>query len=136
MEPARRFAADAAATSLERTAKAANKTVVTSTTFTPTGYVADLGRMTEAIGAAFRLPVGAVSQPIETSTDVVVMRVDRRVPADSAAWVKQKDTQRQNVLRDLRRQRVEEFLSDLRQVATVTDNRKVVEAAAKKATTS
>jgi peptidyl-prolyl cis-trans isomerase D len=126
---ARRVAAQAAAASLEQAAKSANLPVVTSPVFTPTSYVPDLGRMNEVIGAAFALPVGAVSDPIETPTDVVVLRVDRRVPADSAVWAKQKDTQRQNVLRDLRRQHVEEFLSDLREVATIADNRKAVEAA-------
>ena len=91
--------------------------------------------MNEAVGAAFSLPVGAVSEPIKTSTAVFVLRVDRRVPADSAVWLKQKDTQRQTVLRTLRQQRVEEFLADLRQVAKITDNRKVIEAASRRSAT-
>jgi len=135
MVSAGRFSAQAASTSIEQAAKGANVPVVTSPVFTPTSYVPDLGRMNEVIGAAFGLPVGAVSDPIETPTDVVVLRVDRRVPTDSAAWAKQKETQRQNVVRDLRRQRVEEFLADLREVATVADNRKAVEAASRVPTT-
>ena len=133
--PARRLATQATATSLEQAAKAAKLTVVNSPSFTPTGYVPDVGRMNEVIGAAFGLPVGTVSDPIKTSSAVFVIHVDHRVPADSAAWVKQKEDQRQTVLRDLQRQRVEEFLSDLREIASVTDNRKAVEAAAQKTST-
>ncbi len=135
MTPAGNLAKKASATSLEQAAKDAKLTVVASPTFTPTSYVPDVGRMNEVIGAAFGLPVGKVSDPIKTSSAVFVIHVDRRVPADSAAWVKQKDDQRQSVLRDLRRQRVEEFLSDLREIASVTDNRKAVEAAAQKSAT-
>jgi peptidyl-prolyl cis-trans isomerase D len=133
--PARQLATQAAATSLEQAAKAAKLPVVTTPVFTPTGYVPDVGRMNEVVGAAFGLPVGAISSPIETSSDVFVIHVDRRVPTDSAAWVKQKDTQRQNVLRDLRRQRVDEFLTDLHEVARIVDNRKAIEAATQKAST-
>ena len=132
MTPARQLAKQAAASSLEQAAKAAKLMVITTPAFTPTSYVPDIGRMNEVVGAAFGLPMGAVGDPIKTSSDVFVIHVDRRVPADSAAWVKQKDAQRQNVLRDLRRQRVEEFLTDLREIASVTDNRKLVEANAQK----
>ncbi len=133
--PAREFASKAAATSLSEAAKAAKLTVTTSPPFTPTSYVPEIGRMNEVVGAAFALPVGAVSLPVEAASSVYVLHVDRRVPADSAAWLKQKATQRQTVVRDLQRQRVEEFLTDLREVAKITDNRKVVEAAARRATT-
>ncbi len=135
MKPAGDLSKKASATSLEAAAKAAKLTVVSSPTFTPTSYVPDIGRMNEVIGAAFGLPVGSVSDPIKASSAVFVIHVDRRVAADSAVWVKQKDEQRQTVLRDLRRQRVEEFLSDLREVASVTDNRKAVEAATQKSAT-
>lgn len=136
MVPARKFADQAAATSFQQAAKAAKLPVVTTPMFTPTSYVPDLGRMTEVVGAAFGLPVGAVSDPIKTSSDVFVIHVDQRIPADSAAWAKQKDTQRQTLVAELRRQRVEEFLTDLREIAHVVDNRKAVEAAAQKSTTS
>jgi parvulin-like peptidyl-prolyl isomerase len=70
-----------------------------------------------------------VSAPIKTQNAVFVLRVDRRVPSDSAAWLKQKDTQRQTVMQTLHSERLEEFLADLRQVAKITDNRKVLETA-------
>jgi parvulin-like peptidyl-prolyl isomerase len=129
------LARQAARTSLEAAAQAAKLTVSTSPPFTPTSYVPDIGQLTQVIGAAFAVPVGAISDPIKTDLNVTVLRVDRRVSADSAAWLKQKDTQRQNLLRDLRRQRVEDFLADLRDAAKITDNRKALEAAAKRTTT-
>jgi parvulin-like peptidyl-prolyl isomerase len=87
------------------------------------------------VGAAFTLPVGAVSAPIKTGNAVFVLRVDRRIASDSAAWLKQKDTQRQTVMRTLRSERVEEFLSDLRHVAKIVDNRKVLESANRRTAT-
>lgn len=133
--PAQEFATKAAATSLPQAAKAAKLPLLSTPVFTPTSYVPDVGRMNEVVGAAFGIPVGSVSGPIKASSDVFVIHVDRRVRADSAAWAKQLDTQRQNVLRDLRRQRVEEFLNDLHEIARIVDNRKAIEAATQKAST-
>jgi peptidyl-prolyl cis-trans isomerase D len=132
-DKAQQLATQAAGSSLEQAAQAANLQAVKSPAFTRTGFVPDLGQMTEAIGAAFSLPPGVVSAPVRTPTAIYVLRVDRRVSADSAAWLKQKDTQRETVMRTLRRERVEEFLADLRQVAKIVDNRKVIEAATRRA---
>ena len=44
-------------------------------------------------------------------------------------------TQRQTVMRTLRSERVEEFLADLRHVAKIVDNRKVLETANRRAAT-
>jgi parvulin-like peptidyl-prolyl isomerase len=92
-----------------------------------------VGQLNQVVGAAFGLPVGAVSRPIRTSDAVYVIHVDRRVPADRAAWEKQKSDQRQTLLRTLRQQRVREYLEDLRQSARITDNRAAIEAANKRA---
>ena len=126
---AQEIATKAAGSSLEQAAKAGNHEAIKSPPFTRTSFVPDLGQMTEAVGAAFSLPVGAVSAPIKTQNAVFVLRVDRRVPSDSAAWLKQKDTQRQTVMQTLHSERLEEFLADLRQVAKIVDNRKVLETA-------
>jgi peptidyl-prolyl cis-trans isomerase D len=130
------FAKQAARTSLEAAAQAAKLTVSKSPPFTPTSSVPDIGQLNQVIGAAFAIPVGAISDAIKTDLNVSVLRVDRRVAADSGAWVKQKEAQRQNLLRDLRRQRVEDFLADLKDVAKITDNRKALEAAAKRTNVS
>ncbi len=132
---AKELAAKAAASSLEQAAKADTVEAIKSPPFTRTSFVPELGQMTEAVGAAFALPIGAVSAPIKTDNAVFVMRVDRRIASDSAAWLKQKDTQRQTVLDTLRRTRFEQFLADLRQVAKVVDNRKLLEAANRRTAT-
>lgn len=86
--------------------------------------VPGLGRFTQAIGAAFALPVGAVSEPIATPNGVYVIRVDRRVTADRTAWEQQKDVQRAGMIQQLREQRVQQFMANLRQSAKIEDYRK------------
>jgi peptidyl-prolyl cis-trans isomerase D len=108
---------------LEQAAKAAGLTVQTTPTFTRTTPVPGLGQLNEAIGAAFGIPEDAVSKPISTDDGVYVLRVDRRVQADSAAWLKQKDMQHNALLQQLRRQRVQEFLVSLRKNADIVDKR-------------
>jgi peptidyl-prolyl cis-trans isomerase D len=127
------FAAKAAATSLDAQATAANLHVSKSPEFTRTSFVPDIGRMNEVIGAAFALPVGVVSQPIITRDAVYVIRVDKRVEADKAAWEKQKATQRSQIVQTLREQTVKDFLADLRTNAKIVDHRKEIEAANRKA---
>ncbi|MEO7502784.1 MAG: peptidyl-prolyl cis-trans isomerase [Gemmatimonadaceae bacterium] len=129
MPRARVFAADAAATSLEQAATKASLQVTKSPRFTRVGGAEGIGRLNEAIGAAFSLPVGVVSAPIKTHDAIFVERVDNRVVADSAIWAKEKDVQRTQVLSQLRQQRVREFVTNLRANAKIADRRKEVEAA-------
>jgi peptidyl-prolyl cis-trans isomerase D len=130
---AQAFASKAAATSLEAQATAANLHVSKSPEFTRVSFVPDIGRMNEVVGAAFSLPVGAVSQPIVTRDAVYVIRVDKRVESDKAAWEKQKATQRSQIVQTLREQTVRSFLDDLRTNAKIVDHRKEIEAANRKA---
>jgi peptidyl-prolyl cis-trans isomerase D len=133
LEPrAESFAQLAARTSLQQAADSLHLKVVRSPAFTPTSLVPDVGQLNQAVGAAFTLPVGVISAPIKTSEGVFVIRVDRRVPADRAAWEKQKTDQRQTLLRTLRQQRVQSYMEDLRQSAKITDNRAAVEAASRR----
>jgi parvulin-like peptidyl-prolyl isomerase len=104
--------------------------------FTRTSFVPEIGRMNEVVGAAFALPVGTVSQPIVTRDAVYVIRVDKRVMADRAAWEKQKDAQRQQIVQALREQAVRDFIEDLRTTAKIDDHRKEIEAANRKAATA
>jgi parvulin-like peptidyl-prolyl isomerase len=88
-----------------------------------------MGRLNEAIGAAFSLPVGAVSAPIRTHEAIFIERVNQRLVSDSASWEKQKGVQRAQVTNQLRQTRVREFLQNLRESADVVDRRKEVESA-------
>ena len=129
MARAEQFAAQAARTSLEDAAKGAGMQVRQSESFTRVGGAEGIGRLNQAIGAAFSLPVGAVSQPIRVYDGIFVERVDRRVLKDKASWEKEKDAQRQTVLQQLRQQRVRDFLQNLRDNAKIVDRRKEIEAA-------
>lgn len=123
---AQKVASAAAASSFENAAKEVGKKVDQTTMFARGSLVPGLGQYTEAVGAAFALPVGAVSQPVKTQEAAYVLRVDKRVVADSAAWEKQKVAQRQLRLNQLRQTRIQMFMSDLRRAAKIDDHRKEI----------
>ncbi len=129
---ARNFAKLAGAGSLEDASKLTNIPINTTGTFTRITGDPTLGGLPEAIGAAFALPVGAVSEPIKSTGVVLVERVNKRVPADSAAWEAQKSDQRASETNGMRQQRVRIFLDNLRQTAKITDRRKKIEAASRR----
>jgi parvulin-like peptidyl-prolyl isomerase len=85
-----------------------------------------------AIGAAFSLPIGVVSQPVATDDAVFVMRVDRRVEATKAEFDKVKAERRQQAIAALRDQRVRAFYDALRKDADVEDNRADLAAASRR----
>jgi hypothetical protein len=75
-----------------------------------------------------------VSEPLRSTGEVVVERVDSRMPATRAAFDAQKEALRAQALQQLRQQRVREFLTNLRAVAKVDDKRKQIEASARRTT--
>ena len=123
---AQQLATAAAAGSLEAAAQAQNVPVQTTGLFTRVSSVPGLGQLNQAIGAAFALPVGAVSAPVTAPNGVYVLRVDRRINADRAAFEAQKQQQRAQLTDALRQSRVAEYLQNLRKAANVTDRRKEV----------
>ncbi|HKY97519.1 MAG TPA: peptidyl-prolyl cis-trans isomerase [Gemmatimonadaceae bacterium] len=128
MPRAQQFAATAARTTLEDAARGAGLQVRKSEPFTRVGGAEGIGRLNQAIGAAFSLPIGAVSAPIRVYDGIFVERVDQRVLKEKSEWEKQKDAQRATVLQQLRQQRVRDFLTNLRDNAKIVDKRKEVEA--------
>jgi len=129
---AQKLASAAAGSTLEAAAAQAGKKVEQSPMFSRSSNVAGIGQFNEAIGAAFALPTGAVSQPVRTDNGVYVLRVDKRIVADSAAWAAQQQVQKTMRLNQLRQQRVQMFLQDLRKAAKVDDRRKQINAAARR----
>ena len=129
---ARNFAKVAAASNLESAAKLMNMAVVNTKYFTRINGAQELAPSPEAVGAAFTLPLHTVSEPIRGIGQVVVMRVDNRIPASRAAFDSQKEAFKQQALTTLRRQRVSEFLSNLKAVAKIDDRRKQVEASTRR----
>ena len=100
--------------------------------FSRASLVPGLGQFTQAVGAAFALPQGSVSDAVPSRDGVYVLRVDRRVNADKGAWQAQKAQQRQQVTAGLKQQRVRDYLAGLRESAKVEDMRKDVQAAARR----
>jgi len=132
MPAAEQFAQRAAASGLDAAAKAANLTVTKSPTFTRVQFVPGLGQYSRPIGAAFALPVGAVSAPIRDDNGIYVISVERRHMADREAFEKTKDALRGQRLQQLKQQRLQLFLDDLRRSAKIVDNRKDINATARR----
>jgi peptidyl-prolyl cis-trans isomerase D len=125
------LARDAAGQGLEAAARVRDIPVQKTGMFTRPGFVPGLGRLNAAIGAAFGLPTGSISEPIITDQGVLVIRVDRRVAASREEWEKQKEAQRRDALNSLRQTRVRMFLESLRERAKIDDRRKRLNAAAR-----
>lgn len=128
---ARTLAERAKASTLEDAAKERDLTVTRSNTFGRSTFVPGLGRLNAAIGAAFSLPIGAISEPIATDDGVFVIRVEKRTEASRDAFEAQKALQRTNATRVLQEARMREFMEGLREVATIKDRRKQLSAAAR-----
>lgn len=133
---AQQLATDAARSTLEDAARAKGLPVESSPQFARVTPVPGLGRVNEAIGAAFSLPTGSIGAPVQTRDAVIVMRVNQRKEADRAQWAAQKLAQRQTLLQGLREQRVREYIENLRKSAKVDDKRKELLSAARRTATS
>ncbi|MGH7636373.1 MAG: peptidyl-prolyl cis-trans isomerase [Gemmatimonadaceae bacterium] len=126
---AQEFSKNAAASGFDVAARNAGLTVTKTPMFTRLSFVPGLPQFSKVIGAAFGLPVGAVSAPIRDETGIYVIRVDRRVNADRAAFDQQKNTLRAQRIQQLRQQRLQLFLDDLRKSAEIEDHRGEINAA-------
>jgi peptidyl-prolyl cis-trans isomerase D len=133
---ATQLATAARSSSLEAAAAAAKQTVVNTGLTTRGGAVKEFGSLGEAIGAGFALPVNTVSQPIRQTDGVFVIRVDSRKPSSKAEFEAQKKDLAARRLQQLRQQRLQLFLDDLRKTASVTDNRKDINAQLRRQATS
>lgn len=78
------------------------------------------------LGALFRLGVGQHSGALLGEHRGFVVQLVARHAADSAAWVAQRDAQRDGLLQAARQARVEAYISALRKQANVVDRRKDV----------
>jgi peptidyl-prolyl cis-trans isomerase D len=126
----------ARSSSLESAAAAARMQVTKTGMTTRSGAAQQFGSLGEAVGAAFALPLNAVSTPIRQSDGVYVLRVDARKPADRAAFEAQKNDLRARRVQQLRQQRLQMYLDDLRKTAKVDDRRKDINAQLRRQSTS
>jgi peptidyl-prolyl cis-trans isomerase D len=78
------------------------------------------------VGAAFGLKPGTRSGVVHGRTGFFLLESLSRTFADSAAWVKQKNQQRETLLEPARQARVQGFLAALRARAKIVDRRKQI----------
>jgi peptidyl-prolyl cis-trans isomerase D len=133
MPQATQLASAAASSSLEQAAAAQKLTVEKTEPFTRASGAAGLGRANEAVGAAFGLPLARTSAPVKTDQALFVLRVDRRVEADRKTFEGTKSILREQRLAQLREQRLQLYLQELRRSADVDDRRKRINALLRRA---
>jgi len=85
------------------------------------------------VGAAFGVPLGGVSPPVVGERAVYLVQPVSRQLADSAAFVKQLATERDQMLQLARQARVRLVMGSLREQAKVEDRRKALAQAQRKA---
>ena len=77
-------------------------------------------------GAAFGLRPGQRTGVLVGTTGCFILQGIAHQAADSAAWLKQRDQQREQILRSAQQARVQQYLSALRAQAQIVDRRKEV----------
>jgi len=94
--------------------------------FTRNDFVPGIGRQNAAVGAAFALQPGQVSDVVTTPSNAFVIQDMARTPADSTAWMDQEDQQRQTAIQVLQQQRMQEWMTALHNAAKIVDRREQV----------
>ena len=129
---AQKFADQAKASGLDAAAKAATLKVDTTGMVTRSAAARVFGSLGEAIGSAFAAPLNEVNGPIRQPDGLFVTVTTGRKPSDKEAFEKQKEIVRANRMSQLRQQRLQMFMEDLRRRATIKDKRKDIQAQLRK----
>jgi len=91
--------------------------------FSRTELAPGLGRQNAAIGAAFGVEPGEVTDVVRSFTNAFIIEVMNRTPADSAAWEAQKEFQREQLVQSLGQDRLASWIEGLRASADIVDLR-------------
>ena len=91
--------------------------------FTRVTAPAEFARNPNVLGAAFGLRRGERSGVMGDETGWFLLQVLARASADSAAWLKQRDQQREALLRPVEQARLQQFVQALRADAKIVDRR-------------
>ena len=94
--------------------------------FTRTEFVPGLGQYNAAVGTAFGLAIGQVSDAVRANQNAFVMERTASEAADSLAWLSQVAVQRTQLVNALREQRLGEWIDALRADANIVDRREEV----------
>ena len=94
--------------------------------FTRIDYVSGLGQSNAAVGTAFGLQIGEISEAVQANQNAFVIERTASEAADSLAWVNQIDIQRMQLLNAIREQRLVAWIDALREEADIVDRREEV----------
>lgn len=120
-------------TTLDQLAAENGLTVSRPEPFTRLDFVPGLGRQNAAVGAAFGLEVGGVSDPVRTDSNVFLIQSISSTPADREAFEAVKEELRAQTVQLIQQQRLDEWLQGLRSATRVVDRREEVFRAAEEA---
>ncbi|HEV2148035.1 MAG TPA: peptidylprolyl isomerase [Longimicrobiaceae bacterium] len=84
------------------------------------------GQANAAVGAAFGVPVGKVSDPVKSSAGLFLIRPVARTEADRKAWEAQKQQQRAMMMARLQQDAVGRWMESLRKNADIVDRRREI----------
>ncbi|MXX54709.1 MAG: hypothetical protein F4X15_07640 [Gemmatimonadetes bacterium] len=94
--------------------------------FARNDFVPGLGRHNAAVGTAFGLEVGEVSDAVEANRNAYVIERTGSEAADSLAWLEQVDVQRAQAVGLIQQQRLTQWIEALRANANIVDRREQV----------
>jgi parvulin-like peptidyl-prolyl isomerase len=109
--------------SIEAAAAAAKLAAQTAGPFTRLEFVPNIGRANAAIGTAFGLKVGQVSDVVEAENLLFIIQLFEKTEANRAEWEAQKEQQRERTTPAVAEQRWNMFLAALKENAEIIDNR-------------
>jgi peptidyl-prolyl cis-trans isomerase D len=114
----------------EKAAKAAGVEAKTTELITQDAPIPDLGAAPAVDEAAFKLPVGAVSDPIATDTGTAVIKVIEKKEVTAEEWASAKDRFREELLADRRNRFFSAYMVKAKQKMKIEVNRESLQRAA------
>ena len=111
------------ASSLGQVASVLSVTLEETELFTRRDYVPGVGQMNEFVGAAFGLPVGGISDLVETSRGFYFLEVAAREEADVDRFAEEKETLKIDLLRQKQNQAYSDWFESIRAEAEIKDYR-------------
>jgi peptidyl-prolyl cis-trans isomerase D len=108
---------------IEAAAAQAKLTAQTAGPFTRIEFVPNVGRANAAVGTAFGLKVGQVSDVVEAENLLFIIQLFEKKEANRAEFEAQKEQQRERTTPAVAEQRWNLFLASLKENAEIVDNR-------------
>jgi peptidyl-prolyl cis-trans isomerase D len=110
----------------EKAAKAAGAEVKTTELLTHDSPLPELGAATDVLDAAFKLPEGAVSDPISTDAGTAIFKVVEKHASTPEEVTANKETFREEVLSDRRNRFFSSYMQKAKQKMKISVNREAL----------